>query len=287
MPEATGQYAVINTADDIAFFRQVADALVQACEMHRIDAIQRAKDRPFIFHTNCSQHQAQALKSALAAQDVPAAGVPMEYFTELGAARPLHNANCLAEYFEVEPLTGETVKIPWQDVAMIGYGRVEHRERKIKGASGGPDAMGSAAGLAGAALGTYVGPNPAALAGIGVPRRIKPKLDISGKERVSVHDCLDIFVGYLEDDEFAGHFRVLADSFYYDYLGESIQPTSKANFRLFVGDIVHYVPGVLRTEKTRQFLDGRPPGKPLKGFPLFDEYNRWSVAISRVTGREA
>ena len=273
MPEGSRKYAVINAVEDVPFFRLVADALAQTCGMHRLDAIQAAKDRPFIFHADCPQRQAQALERALSQQGVAAVVVPVEYFTRLSQAHPLANADCLPGCFEAQPPAGKTLRIEWRDIAMIAYGRVEHRERKTRGTVGSPD---------GGVLNTYVGPNPGALAGMGVPRRVRPKLDISDKERVGVHDCLDVFVGYLKDDEFAGHFRVLADSFYYDYLGDRIQPTSDANFRLFVSDVVHYAPDALLTEKTRRFLAGMPAGKPIKGFPLFDEYNRWSVAIARA-----
>ena len=109
----------------------------------------------------------------------------------------------------------------------------------------------------------------------------------AAQEKVEVVDCLDIFIGYIEEDVFAAHFRMLASKFYYDYLGDRKQQSSAANFRLFVEDIIGFATRAILTGKMRLFVAGQPSGKPIEGFKMFDEYNRWSVAIGRARAEGA
>jgi len=275
MQGADGEYAVINTRERAPFFKAVAGALSQTRAMHMVDAMNQAKKRPYIFDAGCTLQQAKALWELLHKEGVESAIVPMDYFTTIGAAHMLNNANCLPGSFEIQPLTGPPLQIDWKELAMISYGRVKHRQRKLPGGTVGTTGPGPMATLASAVV---AGPVYAAY------RASHPivKQDAKPKDQTEVHDCLDIFVGYINNDEFAAHFRVFAGKFYYDYLGERRQPTSAANFRLFVEDIVRYASDAILTDDTRQFLARRPPGKPIEGFDIFDEYNRWSVAIARA-----
>jgi len=247
--------------------------------MHRVDAMSRARKRPYIFDANCTMQQAQTLRLALNGHGVTSVVVPMDYFTELGASHMLNNANCLPECFEIEPLTGDELKVDWQDIAMIGYGRVKHRRRRVRGSTGadggGPMATLAAGMVAGHAYAQYRASNPM----LGSGR--------AAQEKMEVVDCLDIFIGYIEEDVFAAHFRMLANKFYYDYLGDRKQQSSAANFRLFVEDIIGFATRTILTGKTRLFVAGQPSGKPIEGFKMFDEYNRWSVAIGRARAEGA
>jgi len=243
--------------------------------MHMVDAMNLAKKRPYVFDTDRTLQQAEALRLVLARRGIAALVVPMEFFTQLGTPHMLNNANCLPESFEIEPLTGDKLKIDWQDLAMIGYGRVKHRERRTAGSSPGAGGSGPMATLAARMV---AGPGYARY------RASNPMFDQGRKprEKTEIYDCLDIFVGYIEEDVFAAHFRMVANKFYYDYLGDRKRESSAANFRLFVEDIVRFGTRAILTGKTRLFLAGHPPGKPIQGFEMFDEYNRWSVAIGRA-----
>jgi hypothetical protein len=114
--------------------------------------------------------------------------------------------------------------------------------------------------------------------------RVRPtiKYEPPKRDRYEVDHVLDIFVGYLAHDEFAAHFRIFSDQFYYDYLGDRMQSSSVANFRLLLTDILYYADDPALTDNTRAFLAGRAPDRPFDGFQAFDEYNNWSVAISRA-----
>ena len=244
--------------------------------MHIVDAMQRAKLRPYIFDTDLSRQQAAALRAVLEKQGVKSLVVPMSFFTAFGPAHPLHNADCLPESFDIHPLAGEPFAVQWPDVAMISFGCVEHRETRVKGALRGTESPGRGIDFAAKAATTLIAP------GFGFVRRRPPTVRRGSQKETEVSDCLDVFIGYIEDDEFAAHFRVISNKFYYDYLGERKQLTGAANFHLFVNDIVSFAPNLIVTARTQRFLDGSPPGRPIKGFSFFDEYNRWSVAMERA-----
>jgi len=248
-------YAVINATDKPPFFRPVADALREVCGLHQLDATQQARHRRFIFGVFATIHEAQRFQNLLRRADVAALVVPSNYFTTLGPPYLVGNANCLPECFEVEYFAHQPMKVPWEQLAMISYGRVEERQWKNKKGNlvpfdfdGSPD--------------TPYDPGP--------------------KEIVETCDVLDIFVGDIQDAEFAAHFRVLADKFYYDYLGDRVSQNCTENFRTFIQDIIRFRPSLIITDPTRRFLRGEPAGKPLPGFATFDEFNHWWVAFSRA-----
>jgi len=234
MQGADGEYAVINTRERAPFFKAVAGALSQTRAMHMVDAMNQAKKRPYIFDAGCTLQQAKALWELLHKEGVESAIVPMDYFTTIGAAHMLNNANCLPGSFEIQPLTGPPLQIDWKELAMISYGRVKHRQRKLPGGTVGTTGPGPMATLASAVV---AGP---------------------------------VYAAYR-----ASHPIVKQDA-------KPKDQTGAANFRLFVEDIVRYASDAILTDDTRQFLARRPPGKPIEGFDIFDEYNRWSVAIARA-----
>jgi hypothetical protein len=261
-------YAVITAEDRIPPNRILAEGLSKSRNVHRVDAAIPARGRNYILDTNCTVHQAEVLQRVLAEFGVASVVVPMEYFTQLGQPRLLSNANCLESCFEIEPVNKAPFTVQWPDVAMISYGRVEEQPS----APSETDQM----GLAGAyVMDTSRYPGETVL-GRHLTRDRHPRV------QPHVHECLDVFVGYLKDDEFAAHFRVIAARFCYDYLGDRKQLASMANFRLFIDDIVRHAPNVILTDRASTFLSDRPAGRPFAGFDVFDEYSSWSVAISRA-----
>ena len=276
MDEELKQYAVINAADSPPFFQHLADALVEAHGMHRLDALQKARGRHYIFDTALREDQANALRDFLGRQGVDGLVVPMEHLTELGPAVGLTHADCLADGFLIHPLRAKPFPVLWENLAVLAHGTVinvtQHRPKQFyyPGAETGTD-LGSEVWNE-----IFIGPGDF----LSSSDVMKP--DMQPREDTERLQCLDIFAGNLADAEFAAHFRVVANRFSYDYLGPRKQPTSHGNFGLFVRDILAHAPNVMLTERTRRFLAGDVGMQPFGSFASFDEYNNWAVAMERA-----
>lgn len=265
MQAAAETYAVINADEETPFFRDVADALVNVTDMHRIDAMQRAKDAHYFFIYSVPLPTAQGLWNVLAGRGISSLVVPMDYVTNLGQVYQVNNCNCTPDCFEVEHSV-EPLRVPWEQVAMLSYGRVQVVERKSSDGSGfDPDVT-----------------NITGIRGFERVAHVTPKYDISDHTQRHVEECLDIFIGSFSNDEFFAHFRMNPQRFYYDYLGDRSTTTSRKNFLLFLDDIFHYAPNAIATGRLRQFLDGKEAKKPFEDYQAFDRYNLWSTAIEHA-----
>jgi len=264
-------YAVINAEDRPPFFQTLADAILQVRSINRIDAIQQARNRHYVFDTCLSRQQAETLKIILENNGILSKVVPMQCLIELGKARWLSNADCLDDAFVIQPVSAQPMHLTWDDIAMISYGKVIGKTiQRVSRDATLPDVIHDVA------MQGFIWP--------AMPTGYTHYQPIKHEERetTETHDCLDIFLGYIRDASFAAHFRVFSSRFYYDYLGPRLQTSSTVNFRLFLGDILSRARNVLATERTRRFMAGEITGPAFRGFDKFDEYNQWSAALARM-----
>jgi len=265
MTPGSDNFAVINADDTAPPFRQLAEVFSIALKMHKIDAFHLARKSTHIFMRGLCLQEARRIRALLSRRAIASHVVSENYFTAAGPTLWLSNANCLPGGFEIDRQDGTKFPVDWKDIALLSYGRVRERTRRQQRVV--DDDVGYMVGMQGMPIHA---------------RPLKKFRPETPREDVDDHDILDIFVGRLEANEFAAHFRLNARKFYFDYLGERKQQTSMQNFRVFLQDIEYCAPHVVMTQKTVQFLNRQPTGKPFEGYAAFEAYTFWSIAMSRV-----
>ena len=124
MDEERKHYAVINASENPPFFQDLADALCEVRGAHRVDALQQARGRHYIFDTDLPEDQANAIRTVLAASGIQSIVVPMSLLTQLGPAVWITHADCNGDAFVVGRVSGKPLPVAWSSVTMIAYGKV-------------------------------------------------------------------------------------------------------------------------------------------------------------------
>jgi hypothetical protein len=183
--------------------------------------------------------QARALLDGLYVLGVAAEAWLTSAFPELGPARTIHDAACLAEGFRVKGLRGEpTHWVPWPKVELIAAGRITAEDEfRAAGPPNWPSAV--VTGLRALALRK---PEPA-------PRRARA-------QRVP-RDPVGEVVIVRKDPRIA--FRVVENKMNYAYLGEKLSSSAAVNFPLFVADLVARADDAYVTDSTRALLGHGDP----------------------------
>jgi len=247
---------VIVFADNLN--RQLLGAVLgEHLDMERADTLRLAAHMPGVLPRSLTSDQAGRLVEALTHVGIDAEAWPVDRIPDLSEPRTVHKVICRADGLESFGLHGEPSHwLPWEQVELLSLGVLPRAAKELSLAA--PVWVTAAAAVVRPLL--LGGPRSRAHR---VKRRepVAPELWI-----IRARPVLAL--------------RVQRDRMSYEYLGERLQPSTRANFRLLLADLVAAVPHATVTPAAQSFIAGDRPGHfHFASAQHLMEYTTWQLLL--------
>ncbi len=248
------------------FDRQVVRALVgEHLDMERADTTRLAAHAPGVLPRPLTRGQADRLAEALANVGIDAEAWPVDRIPNLSEPRTIHKVICRADGLEAFGLRGEPSHwLPWEQVELLSLGVLPRGSKELSLAA--PVWITAAAAVVRPLL--LGGPRSR-------PHRVKRREPVAPELWIIRSRPLLTL-------------RVQQDRMSYEYLGDRLQPSTRANFRVLLDDLVRSVPNAGLTPALQSFLNYDRPGQYYfsSGQHLM-EYTTWQLLLHwRGTNQE-
>jgi hypothetical protein len=217
------------------------ETICQATGMHPTDAVQWLARAPGTWPQTLEESEVRKLLDGLYEAGVAAEAWRTDAFPELGPARTVHRAACMAEGLRIEGLRGEpTHWVPWDRVEMICAGRIaaEDEYRHVQ-----PPRWPSTV-----------------VSGIRALALMKPKVFNRRARAMRIpRDPVGEVIIVRRDPRVA--FRVVENQMNYAYLGQRLSHSAAENFPIFVADLCARADWAYITPSTRALLTRQDPAE--------------------------
>ncbi len=226
--------------EPIAEPQEVRDLFCRVIGIHPTDAMQWLARAPGAWPKPLEEAEVRQLLDGLFDLKIAAEAWRSDLFPELGPARTVHRAACLAEGFRTEGLRGEpTHWVPWDRIELICAGRIaaEDEFRNVQ-SPGLPSTI---------------------VAGFRALALMKPRFPSRRARATRIpRDPVGEVIIVRREPRIA--FRVVGNQMNYAYLGERLSQTAADNFPVFVADLCARADEAYITPSTRSLLEGRDAG---------------------------
>jgi hypothetical protein len=254
--QSSRDWHVIVFADN--FDRQLLRALVgEHLDMERADATRLAAHAPGVLARPLTNTQADRLVEALTNVGIVAEAWPVDRIPDLSEPRTMHKLICRVDGLEAFGLRGEPSHwLPWEHVELLSLGVLPRGSRDLSLSA--PAWVTAAAAVVRPLL--LGGPRSR-------PRRVRRREPVAPELWIIRARPLLVL-------------RVQQDRMSYEYLGDRLQPSSGANFRVFLDDLVRSVPGAGLTPALQSFLNYDRPGHYFfSSAQQLMEYTTWQLLL--------
>ena len=225
------------------------EILTELPEMDRLTALQTARSLPGVIPGCCSRELAEGVVERLAEAGLKAIAVPASEIPDLLHVQRPHRIRVSDEVLETTDARGRTQAWSWQDVAVISVGVVP---------STAPSGFRSL---------------PLVASG-STHRSWSSSIKVSPRHRPEVWIVL-------RNGQPA--ICIASDEVSYEYLGDRIAPSSAANFRLLVEDLIQHSAMAWPTPSTIAFTEHRPASH--FNFRTCDDFRRY-IELQFVLGHQ-
>lgn len=243
MPYAIVQTSIAKPSED-----QLRKAFQQVSWLTDLDAALMARDAYGIIVDNLSYARAEAISAALQTFGVAHCMIDQSAMPELGARKQLRRMECRPEGPVLYDPLGRAIPGSWSDVRLVAAGlvgmrKIQRREKQR---------------VVHRATGWHGGAAPVVVTDI-VEKQI-------GVDKL----VMELYMG----DRFS-RFRVVADKFHYNYLGDRQRLAAAENFALLVQDITAGAPQAAFSQGVQSLADDQVTTFAYPTEHAFSEEIKW------------